>query len=87
MIYSLSFDSVHGKFNKKISKEGNILKIENILIRVFNEKDCEKIGWGSVGADYICESSGVFLTKEKVKKHLEGGGKKVIISAPAKDDS
>ena len=87
MIYSLTYDSVHGKFNRKVVKEGNMLKVGDELIRVFNERDCDKIGWGEVGAEYICESSGVFLTKEKVGKHIEGGAKRVIICAPAKDDS
>ena len=71
----------------EIEREGDCLKINGNKIRIYNEKQADKIQWKEVNADYVCESSGVFLTKESAGLHLNGGAKRVIISAPAKDDS
>jgi glyceraldehyde 3-phosphate dehydrogenase len=88
LIYLLKYDSAHGRFAGEIQKidEDNI-KVNGQKIRIFREKDASKIGWGGEGAEYVAESSGVFLDKEKAQHHLNGGAKKVIMSAPPKDDT
>merc|ERR1719411_1864087 len=89
MKYLLKYDSVHKAFAGTVTtkKEGGAeyLVINGLPVRVFHEKDPGSIGWGAVGADYVCESTGVFTTQEKAALHLKGGAKKVIISAPPKD--
>jgi glyceraldehyde 3-phosphate dehydrogenase len=89
MVYQLTYDSVHNKYPGEISmkKEGDkeFLVVDGRKIAIFHEKDPASIPWGSAGADYICESTGVFTAKEKAELHLKGGAKKVIISAPPKD--
>ncbi|CDI78463.1 glyceraldehyde-3-phosphate dehydrogenase, putative [Eimeria acervulina] len=87
MAYQLKYDSVHGKFPGEVSvKDGNLV-VEGKTIQVFAEKDPAAIPWGKVGAHYVCESTGVFTNKEKAGLHISGGAKKVIISAPPKDDT
>mmetsp|Transcript_46758 Transcript_46758/g.104769 ORF Transcript_46758/g.104769 Transcript_46758/m.104769 type:complete len:342 (-) Transcript_46758:73-1098(-) len=89
MQYLLKYDSVHRKFNGTIEckKDGSneFLVVNGLPVRIFHEKDPASIGWGAVGATYICESTGVFTAKEKAELHIKGGAKKVIISAPPKD--
>merc|ERR1712207_66647 len=89
MVYQLKYDSVHKAFSGTIAtkKEGDneFLVVNGKDIQVFHEKDPAAIGWGSVGADYVCESTGVFTAQEKAELHIKGGAKKVIISAPPKD--
>merc|ERR1712223_984474 len=75
----------HGRFKGDISVEGDKLKINGKLISVFGERDPTAIPWGSAGADYVVESTGVFTTTEKASAHFQGGAKKVIISAPSAD--
>jgi glyceraldehyde 3-phosphate dehydrogenase len=86
LVYLLKYDSVHGRFPGEVEKVDGGIKVDGHLVKVFNETDPTKIGWGSVGADYVCESTGVFLTQEKGDLHLAGGAKKVVLSAPPKDN-
>merc|ERR1712046_292677 len=89
MVYQLKYDSVHKRFDGTIAtkQEGGkeFLVVNGKDIQVFHEKDPTAIPWGSCGAEYICESTGVFTAKEKAELHLKGGASKVIISAPPKD--
>jgi len=85
MVYMFKYDSVHGTFKGKVEHKDGKLFINDKPITVFAEKDPAAIQWGSVGADYIVESTGVFTTVEKASLHLKGGAKKVIISAPSAD--
>jgi glyceraldehyde 3-phosphate dehydrogenase len=85
--YLLKYDSVHGRFPGTVEKADGGIKVNGEFIKVYHETDPTKIGWGKVGADYICESTGVFLTKDKGDLHIKGGAKKVILSAPPKDNS
>ncbi|KAG6812007.1 hypothetical protein H0H92_004736 [Tricholoma furcatifolium] len=85
MVYMFKYDSVHGRFDGTVeAKEGKLI-VEGKPIVVFQERDPANIPWGSVGADYIVESTGVFTTIAKAEAHLRGGAKKVIISAPSAD--
>ncbi|THH16225.1 hypothetical protein EW146_g4374 [Bondarzewia mesenterica] len=85
MVYMFKFDTVHGRFKGTIEAKNGKLHVDGLAIAVYNEKDPADIPWGSVGADYVVESSGVFTTTEKASAHLKGGAKKVIISAPSAD--
>jgi len=85
MVYMFRYDSTHGKFKGTIEVAGNALMVNGNKIAVFNEKDPSAIAWGSAGADYVVESTGVFTTQEKASAHLKGGAKKVVISAPSAD--
>ncbi len=87
MAYMLRYDSTHGKFNGEIKVEGGNLVVNGKTIRVTAEKDPANLKWGEIGAEYIVESTGLFLDQEKAGGHLKAGAKKVIISAPAKDDT
>jgi glyceraldehyde 3-phosphate dehydrogenase len=87
MVYNFKYDSVHGPFKGEVAKDGKNLVINGQKIVVFAEKDPKNIKWGEAGADYICESTGIFLSTEQCQAHIDGGAKKVIISAPAKDNT
>ena len=87
LAYLLKYDSSHGKLDAVIEHDDNGLIINGEKIRVTSERDPSNINWGGVGADYIIEASGASLTTELAKKHLEAGAKKVVLSAPAKDDT
>ena len=85
--YMLSFDSVHGRFKGEVSVEGNNLIVNGKKIRLTAVKDPAELKWNEVGADIVVESTGLFLTKETCQKHIDAGAKKVIQSAPSKDDT
>ena len=85
--YMLKYDSVHGKFDGTIEVKDGQLVVNGKAIRITAEKEPANLKWGEVGADYIVESTGLFLTKEKAEGHLAAGAKKVIMSAPSKDDT
>jgi glyceraldehyde 3-phosphate dehydrogenase len=87
LAYMLQYDSVHGRFKGTIAVEGNTLIVNGKKIRLTAEKDPAALKWGAIGADVVIESTGIFLTKEGAHKHLEAGAKKVIMSAPSKDDT
>ena len=85
MVYMTKYDSVHGRFDGDVKVEGGKLVVNGKAISVFGEKDPSAIAWGSAGAAYIVESTGVFTDIAGASAHLKGGAKKVVISAPSKD--
>ncbi|MCL2415559.1 MAG: type I glyceraldehyde-3-phosphate dehydrogenase, partial [Defluviitaleaceae bacterium] len=85
MVYMLRYDSVHGRFQGDISIADGKLVVNGKAISVFAEKNPADIPWGSAGAEYIADCTGVFLTQETAAAHFAGGAKKVVLSAPAKD--
>ena len=85
--YMLKYDSVHGRFKGEVSVEGNNLIVNGKKIRLTQERDPANLKWKDVGADIVIESTGLFLDKTSAEKHLAAGAKKVIISAPSKDDT
>ncbi len=87
MAYMLKYDSTHGKFDGSVEVKGDKLVVNGNPIRVTAEKDPSNLNWGDVGAEYVLECTGIFLTKETAQKHIAGGAKKVILSAPSKDDT
>ena len=87
LAYMLSYDSVHGRFKGEVSVEGNTLVVNGKKIRLTALRDPAELNWSEVGADIIVESTGLFLTKETGEKHLTAGARKVIFSAPSKDDT
>lgn len=87
LAYMLQYDSVHGRFKGTVAVEGNTLIVNGKKIRLTAEKDPANLKWGEVGAEVVIESTGIFLTKEGGQKHLQAGAKKVILSAPSKDDT
>jgi glyceraldehyde 3-phosphate dehydrogenase len=87
MAYMLKYDSTHGKFDGSVEvKDGNLV-VNGKTIRVTAEKDPANLKWNEVGAEVIIESTGFFLTQELAQKHIDAGAKKVVMSAPAKDDT
>ena len=85
LAYMLKFDSVHGIFNHDISVDGSFLVVDGKKIRLTAEKDPSMLKWDEVAADVVVESTGLFLTDEKARAHIQAGAKKVIMSAPSKD--
>ncbi len=87
LAYMLQYDSVHGRFKGDIAVDGNTLIVNGKKIRLTAVKDPAELKWNEVGADIVVESTGLFLTKETCQKHIAAGAKKVIQSAPSKDDT
>ena len=85
MVYMVKYDTIHGKFDGCVKAEDGKLVVNGKAISVYAEKTPADIKWSECGADYVVESTGVFCTTEKASAHLQGGAKKVVISAPAKD--
>lgn len=87
LAYMLQYDSTHGKFDGTVEVKDGHLIVNGKTIRVTAERDPANLNWGEVGAEVIIESTGFFLTKETAQKHIDAGAKKVVMSAPAKDDT
>jgi glyceraldehyde 3-phosphate dehydrogenase len=87
LAYMLQYDSVHGRFEGKVAVDGSTLIVNGKKIRLTQEKDPANLKWGEIGADVVIESTGIFLDKAGASKHLQAGAKKVILSAPSKDDT
>jgi len=86
LAHLLKYDSVHGVFDAEVSSDGDYLIVNGKKVRVYEERDPAALPWGELGVDVVVESTGIFTTQEALSKHIEAGAKKVILSAPAKDD-
>ena len=87
LAYMLRYDSVHGRFDGDIAVDGNTLVVNGSKIRLSAERDPAELKWNDLDVDVVVESTGLFLTKETAQKHIDAGAKKVIMSAPSKDDT
>ena len=87
MAYQLKYDTVHGRFNGDVQPDGDALIVNGKRYPISGQRDPSQLKWGDLGADYIVESTGKFLTRELCAPHLAVGAKKVVMSAPAKDDT
>ena len=87
LAYMLKYDSVHGKFKGDIGVDGDTLVVNGSRIRLTAERDPAALKWGDLDVDVVIESTGLFLTKETAQKHIDAGARKVIMSAPSKDDT
>jgi glyceraldehyde 3-phosphate dehydrogenase len=87
MAYMLKYDSVHGKFDGTVEVQGDSLVVNGNVIRVTAEKNPADLKWDAVGAEYVIESTGLFLSKDKAQGHIDAGAKYVVMSAPSKDDT
>jgi glyceraldehyde 3-phosphate dehydrogenase len=87
MAYMLKYDTMHGRFNGTVDYTDHSIIVNGHEIAVFAERNPADLPWAKVGAEYVVESTGLFLTKEKAQGHIDGGAKKVIMSAPSKDDT
>lgn len=87
MVYMLKYDTMHGRFNGTAEAKDGKLVVNGQAIRVTAEKDPANLKWNEVGAEYVVESTGLFLTKEKAEAHIKAGAKRVVMSAPSKDDT
>jgi glyceraldehyde 3-phosphate dehydrogenase len=85
LAYMLKYDSVHGEFKGDVSVKDGKLIVNGNEIRITAERDPANLKWGEVGAEYVIESTGFFLTEETAMKHIEAGAKRVVLSAPSKD--
>ncbi len=87
MAYMLKYDSTHGRFDGTVEVKDGALVVNGNVVRVTAERNPADINWGAVGAEYVVESTGLFLTKESAQGHIDAGAKKVVMSAPSKDDT
>ncbi len=87
LAYMLKYDSVHGRFDGDVQVEGSTLLVNGRKIRLTQERDPANLKWDEVGAEVVIESTGLFLDKASAQKHLDAGAKKVVLSAPSKDDT
>ena len=87
LAYMLRYDSVHGRFAGEVSVKDGALVVNGKTIRLTQERDPAQLAWGAIGADVVIEATGLFLDKASAEKHLAAGAKKVIMSAPSKDDT
>ena len=87
MAYMLKYDTMHGQFKGTIEYDDESITVNGKKIRVYAKFKPEEIPWGELGVEYVVESTGLFLTKEKAQGHLDAGAKKVVMSAPSKDDT
>ena len=85
LAYLLKYDSVHGKYDGTIEINGNDLVVDGHAVRISAERDPSAIGWGEMNTDVVAECTGIFTTLEKAQAHIDGGAKKVVISAPSAD--
>lgn len=85
LAHLLKYDSIHGRFNGEVKTTDKGISVNGDEIRITAEKDPTKLGWGDLGTDVVIESTGAFTSMDKLKLHLDGGAKKVILTAPAKD--
>ena len=87
LAYMLRYDSTHGRFQGDVRVENGQLVVNGKAIRITAERDPNNLNWGAVGADYVLESTGFFLTDESARAHINAGAKRVVMSAPSKDDT
>ena len=87
LAYMLKYDTMHGQFQGEVTSTENAIVVNGKAIPVFAERSPADIPWGKLGAEYVVESTGLFLTKEKAQGHIDAGAKKVVMSAPSKDDT
>merc|ERR1712176_41308 len=87
LAYQMKYDSIHGRYDGTVEVDGDSLVIDGQKVALSHTRDPAEIPFSKHGAEYVCESTGVFLTDEKIQPHLKAGAKKVVFSAPAKDDS
>lgn len=86
-VHLLKYDSVHGRFQREVSYSDGVMKIDGQPIKIFNQRDPVEIPWKDLGVDLVIESTGIFTSHEGASKHLKAGAKRVMVSAPAKDET
>ena len=87
LAYMLKYDTMHGRINAQVSSGDNSIIVDGHVIPVYAERDPANLPWKEIGAEYVIESTGLFLPKDKAKGHIEAGAKHVVMSAPSKDDT
>jgi glyceraldehyde 3-phosphate dehydrogenase len=85
--YMLKYDSTHGRFDGEVEVKDGALIVNGRKVRVTSEMDPANLAWGDIGAEYVAEATGLFLTKEKTESHIKAGAKKVVMTGPSKDDT